>query len=142
MKTLLLAAAMLAGPGSALAQTVAPPAPPPPGPVTRAEAQADADRRFAAMDADHDGKVTPDERRALREARQQNGGPGAGHGGWGGREGRKGRESGDWTQADFRERALRRFDRVDTNRDGTIDPQEREAARLLMRSRMAERQQD
>ena len=54
----------------------------------------------------------------------------------------RGGEPRDWTQADFRERALRRFDRVDTNRDGTIDPQEREAARLLMRARMAERQPD
>jgi len=46
--------------------------------------------------------------------------------------GGKGRE---WTQAQFRERALQRFDRVDSNRDGRIDPQEREAARLLMRAR-------
>ncbi|MFL6845390.1 MAG: EF-hand domain-containing protein [Allosphingosinicella sp.] len=36
--------------------------------------------------------------------------------------------------------ALERFDRVDTNRDGTISPEERQAAREAFRDRMQERQ--
>jgi Ca2+-binding EF-hand superfamily protein len=132
MKSLLLGAATLAVSAPALAQAPEG-ASPPAAPVTRAQALADADRRFDAMDANHDGKITPDERKAYREARH----PRAGRD----HEGRehKGREL---TRDQFRERAAKRFDRIDTNRDGTIDANEREAARLLMRSRMAERQAD
>ena len=132
MKSLILAAATLAVSAPALAQAPEG-ASPPAAPVTRAQALADADRRFDAMDANHDGKITPDERQAYREARH----PRAGRD----HEGRehKGREL---TRDQFRERAAKRFDRIDTNRDGTIDANEREAARLLMRSRMAERQAD
>ncbi len=136
--------------GGALAQT--PPPPPPPagaphpadadrdGMVTRAEALADADRRFAEMDADKDGKVTREERRAFRDAHR----PGPARAGRPDgprpdrdRAGRRGGE--ETTQAQFRDRAAAMFDRTDTNRDGRIDAQEREAARLLMRSRMIER---
>ena len=123
MKKLLLAAVALTISGTAVAQNS--PAPPPPRrdlPTTRAEAIAKADRMFAAMDTNRDGKVSADERRAFREARRERRG--------GGRE---------LTQAQFRERALHRFDRIDTNHDGKIDAKEREAARLLMRSRMAGR---
>jgi Ca2+-binding EF-hand superfamily protein len=38
--------------------------------------------------------------------------------------------------------ALQRFDRVDANRDGTISPDERQAAREAFRERMQERQGD
>jgi hypothetical protein len=44
----------------------------------------------------------------------------------------------DETQAQFRERALRMFDRADTNHDGRVDRQERDAMALLMRARMAD----
>lgn len=124
MKTILLAAAALAVSGTAVAQTPAPnPANvrPERAPVSRAEAMAKADQRFQQMDANRDGKVSPEERRAWREAKRKQ---------------RPGREL---TQADFRERAAKRFDRIDTNRDGTIDAREREAARLLHRARMAGR---
>lgn len=87
--------------------------------VTRQQAIADADRRFAAMDANHDGKLSADERRAWRERHRP----------------RAKRHEAEQTQSAFRERALSRFDRIDTNRDGTIDAREREAARLLMRAR-------
>ena len=128
--------------GTALAQAPSPPPPGAPHPadqdrdgvVTRAEALAEADRRFAAMDADGDGKVTRDERVAFRETHGRPGpGPRADRDG-GGRRG-----GGEMTQAQSRERAAAMFDRTDTNRDGRIDAQEREAARLLMRSRMIER---
>ncbi|UVO49416.1 hypothetical protein M0208_02395 [Sphingomonas sp. SUN019] len=85
MRKLFLAAVMgasvLAG-VPAIAQTAAPPPPPtaPGGPrgagpadanrdgiVTRAEATAEAERRFTAIDANRDGKVTKDELRAERE---------------------------------------------------------------------------
>lgn len=39
------------------------------------------------------------------------------------------------TREQFRERALRMFDRADTNQDGRVDQQEREAMRLMMRAR-------
>lgn len=38
--------------------------------------------------------------------------------------------------------ALHRFDRVDSNRDGTITPDERQAARAAFRGRMQDRQDD
>lgn len=147
----------------AQAQDAARPAPPPRGGplmqadadddgiVTRDEVIANADRRFAEQDANHDGKLTEDERRAFREQR------------WGARrapppgadgtqpppgadgalpppmpgEARHGRHHGRGTetQAQFRDRALRMFDRIDANHDGRIDPQERDAAMLMMRAR-------
>lgn len=87
------------------------------GNITRAEYQAWIDQRFAARDADHDGRIAPGER--------QRGG-----GGTGGRA---------VDQAGFRRAALARFDRLDTNHDGTVDAQEQTAARELMRFRMAGR---
>jgi Ca2+-binding EF-hand superfamily protein len=176
MKTLILSAVLgttlLAGP--ALAQT-------PPADtnrdrvVTRAEAAAQADRRFAEMDANRDGKITAEERRAHRAAHRPNRpGPDANRDGTltrdeaiaaaarrfdradanhdgkltaderparhGRHRGMRGpREGGDRevTQAQHRERALARFDRVDANHDGRIDANEREAAKLVMRARMA-----
>ena len=79
----------------AYAQTM-PPAPPPgggmmrldanhDGVITRAEMTAEAEARFAAMDTDKDGKVTPEERAAARNAmraqRNGNGGNGGMRGG-------------------------------------------------------------
>ncbi|MGJ3626077.1 EF-hand domain-containing protein [Sphingomonas sp. MMS24-JH45] len=65
MKTILLAAAALAVSGTAVAQM---PARAPI--VTRAEAMAKADQRFQQMDANRDGKVGAEERRAWREAKR------------------------------------------------------------------------
>lgn len=120
------------------------------GVVTREDVIADADRRFAAMDANHDGKLTGDERRAYHDAqraermarRQVDAGqpaaqpappPGPDNGRMAGRKDRT------ITQAEFRDRALKMFDRVDTNHDGRIDASERDAFRLMMRARMADR---
>ncbi len=187
MKTLLSAAALgaaaLAGAAPLLAQDLPAPradAPPPrptgprdplaaadadrDGVVTRDEAAAEADRRFAAMDTNGDGKIDRDERRAFRPPHPPRGDmppppgmdgpppppppgadgppppPGAERDGdrrgWGERGGRPHRrEPREMTREQFRERALRMFDRADTNRDGRVDQQEREAMRLMMRAR-------
>lgn len=100
------AAGLVATSGIALAQ---------PGPgqrgaetITRDQAAARADQRFARLDADGDGRVTAAELRQIRAAR-------AGQ--------RQERRS---------ERQARMFDRLDTNRDGHISREEfsqRRAAR-------------
>ncbi|MEH3047753.1 ca2+ sensor protein [Sphingomonas adhaesiva] len=128
MKTPILAAALgaLLLSGAAAAQTPPPPRPDADRIVTRQDAAAEADRRFAEMDTNRDGKISSDERRAFHDARRAE------------REARRGHRGGkdrEWTQAQFRERAMKRFDRIDTNHDGRIDAQEREAARMLMRAR-------
>ncbi len=137
-----------------LAQTSAdalPPAPPPPPPratmqadidgdglVTRDEALAQADAQFATMDADHDGRLSAEERRAGMAAMRASR-PGSGDGLRPPREGSRPRGAagamagGDMTQAAFRDRAGQRFDRLDTDRDGKVDRAEMAAARAAMR---------
>ena len=100
------------------------------GIVTRAEATAQADVQFNAMDRNRDGKVTGDERRAAFAAR-------AGGRGMGGRFGGSGGEI-SMSRDDFRARALARFDRNDANHDGKVDQAEVAAARQM---RMQRRQQ-
>jgi len=106
------------------------------GVVTRAEATAEADGQFAAMDTNRDGKVTGDEMRAAFAARA--GGAGGGRGMGGGRFG--GGAGGDMTMTreDFRARALARFDRSDANHDGKIDQAEIEAMRQMRMTRRAD----
>ena len=129
-----------------LAQTSAdsPPPPPPPlqqlmradadgdGIVTRQEALTAADLEFAKMDADHDGKVTADERRAyVAQARDPRGlgrhAPPRHHG-----------ADQAMTLEQFRARAAARFDRMDSNHDGRLDKTEianmREARREWKRN--------
>lgn len=136
MRKALLALAF-AGSALAAAAAAAQTPPPPPGPmaadadhgrvITRADYLADAARRFAQMDANHDGRVTPDERMAYRDAMRDRriadgAAPppapdgrheGRGLGGPGG-----GREI---TREDYMARAAERFDRMDANHDGRID---------------------
>jgi Ca2+-binding EF-hand superfamily protein len=132
-------------------------------PVTRAEAQAKAQERFARMDANKDGKLDQADREARRAAMfdrldtDNNGqisraefdaaatsrGERGGKKGWGGRGG--GRHHGGMmmgkmadgnatvTQAEFVQKALERFDAMDANRDGTVTKEERQAARQAMR---------
>lgn len=134
---------------AAMAQTVTPPAPPPGGPgglrgadangdgiVTRAEAMAQADAMFARMDSNHDGKVTPGERRIAMEAmRAERRGNGPGRGG---RSGGMGRGSDrEQTLEQSRQMAATRFDRLDTNDDGRLDTTELVAARPGQRSSRA-----
>lgn len=123
---------------AAWAQTATPPAPPPPagggwlhadsngdGVVTRAEVVAEAEARFAAMDSNKDGKVTPEEREAARAAMR--GGRGGGRGGFGMRGG----GDGVLTREEAVQRAGARFDRIDTNHDGKLDAAELAAARPM-----------
>lgn len=143
--TLVMAAGAMLGTG-AIAQTMAPPPPPPHGGlmradgnrdgiVTRAEMVADADARFAAMDTDKDGKVTATERDAAREAMraQRRGGNGGDGPRGGGGYGMRGDPDGDGvlTRAEAVQRAEKRFDRFDTNRDGKLDAAELAAARPM-----------
>ena len=139
--TLMLAASAITS--AASAQTAPTPATPRPpmrqdanrdGVTTRTEAIAQADARFAQMDTDRDGRVSAGEMRAYRTAmhdRMVASGrdvpvppPG----------GRKHDGMGRWmdpnrdgsvTRDEFAARALNRFDRMDANHDGTIDPTER-----------------
>lgn len=100
------------------------------GALTRAEAMAAAERRFTARDTNKDGTITREERRA-----------GKPHGRRMGRHMREGGPRGpmrEMTQAQFRDAALSRFDRIDANHDGRVDANEREAMKLVMRARMAD----
>ncbi|HEX8192578.1 MAG TPA: hypothetical protein VF552_06720 [Allosphingosinicella sp.] len=155
MKTIILAgAATLAFAGSVSAQSPAAPA----GDITRAAASADAERRFAALDADGNGelgeaemrqmfeqrraerlaRMTPEDRARFEQRRGARGGhDGARRGGHGeggperGGEGRgmRGGERGPVTVAQFRERAEQRFDRLDLNGDGVITRAEQDQLR-------------
>jgi Ca2+-binding EF-hand superfamily protein len=111
------------------------------GVISSAERKAEHDRRQAAMfqriDGDGDGKLSPSEFAAAREH----------HAEGAGREGRKGgrmaklqerreaRMKEDLTREQFMSRGLAMFDRVDSNRDGTISEAERAAIRSKMRGR-------
>ncbi|WP_084581003.1 EF-hand domain-containing protein [Sphingomonas azotifigens] len=85
------------------------------GIVTRDEMLASVATRFNAMDANHDGKVTPEEREAYHAAQRAR------------MAGRMAPKK-DLTLADEQARAARLFDRIDTNHDGKIDAAERQAA--------------
>ncbi|HXH16342.1 MAG TPA: EF-hand domain-containing protein [Sphingomonas sp.] len=104
------------------------------GVITRAEAIAQADTRFAQMDTDHDGRVSGGEMRAYRAAmhdRMVAAGRdvpvpppgGAKHDGMGRRMDPN--RDGSVTRDEFQARALKRFDRMDANHDGRIDATER-----------------
>jgi hypothetical protein len=140
MKQIVLALSLVAT-GAAAAQT--PPARPLPaarpipgdadrsGVLTRAEAIARANAQFSRLDTDHDGTLTPDERTAAMPMRSDRG------------EGAGGpRADRTMTAAEYRDRALRRFDRADTNHDGRLDPAERQAQRDAMRDRRDRMQGD
>ncbi len=96
------------------------------GIVTRAEAIAAADARFAALDTNHDGQVTGDEMMAAmppRRAARMDGGD----------------ARPAMTKAEFEARSLRRFDRLDADGNGRIDATEFANAREAMRERRQER---
>ncbi|HYI48553.1 MAG TPA: EF-hand domain-containing protein [Allosphingosinicella sp.] len=115
-------------------------------------------RMFDRLDADRNGSITREEMAQAHAARRGPGGPGAEgggrrgpgmrhrgpRGGFGGpgMRGMRGQrmfgEQGFVSREQFRERALARFDRLDSNRDGTVTAAERQAARGQRRERMRE----
>lgn len=100
--------------------------------ITEAQFKERAAKRFDRLDVNGDGKLTADERRAGHRGR--GGHPRFGRGRPGGPPGAP---AGNRpapkpeTAAEFRARALERFDRVDANRDGRIDQAERAAAHRM-----------
>lgn len=160
--TLALSTAALALAGAAFAQNAAAPAHAPKPDMTRAGAQAKAEAAFARMDANKDGIVDQADRAARgatmfeRMDADKNGSisraefdamhakrgdagmgdmkRGEHHGKMGGMMGDKmGMAAGPLTRQAFVDRALARFDKADTNRDGTVTQAERKAAHDTMR---------
>lgn len=106
---------------------------------TERQAERDAHRaeRFAALDTDKNGQLSQQEFDAARKGGPDGGkpgfrggkGPGGGEGRkFGGRGGRDRAPKGDVTKADFMAHALTRFDLLDSNDDGKITAEERDAA--------------
>jgi len=119
-------------------------------------------RRFDAIDTDHDGKISKEEFAAAEQRGDSGmGSPRFGRhdgerammfhregpegrlhgrlpfapppGGFGHRGGPEGKPGQPLTRAEFVDRGLARFDKVDTDHDGKISPAERDAARASMR---------
>jgi EF hand len=118
-------------------------------PQTRADVQAQVQARFARADSNRDGFVTQDEVRAGAEARggqrqERRGGRGGMMAGFGGRAfaAMDLDSDGRVALAEAQRAALQRFDRVDSNRDGTITLDERQAARAASEERREERRED
>ena len=103
------------------------------GTVTREEAVAAADARFAALDTNHDGSVTADEMRGG----MRNGGP---QGAAAPPPAAAVSPMASMNRQQFHDGALRQFDRVDANHDGKVDQAEIGAYREMMRGRRQERQ--
>ncbi|MGN5374541.1 EF-hand domain-containing protein [Sphingomonas hankookensis] len=140
MRSLIVAASLagIALPGIVVAQT--PPSSPRPmadGVLTRAEAVANADRRFDRLDTDRDGRISAAER-------QPQGDDGATPGRGGGRmlERADANRDGVITREEFRAAAMRMFDRQDTNKDGRIDAAERQQSRQQRMERRDRQQAD
>lgn len=160
-------AGLFAAAGAVLAQPPAGPGrPDPEASETRQQAIERVDALFARLDANHDGRFTLDEARALREQRRGAegepgmappppggpGGPGMAPPPPGGPDGagrprgmgmgmggmRMFGDQGYVTLEQMRARALERFDRADADHDGVLTPEERRAAREAMRRRFEE----
>jgi hypothetical protein len=106
---------------------------PPPDPygdatVGRAEVEAQAGTRFDQLDTNHDGSLTPEERRAGF-------GGGRGPGGGGGR-GPGGGGAGPQDKAAYVAAQVARFEQQDTNKDGKLTKAERDEFRAQMMQRM------
>jgi hypothetical protein len=127
MKRMTMAVAALTACASmpALAQGGPPPDPYGDATVSKADAEKNMGQRFDQLDADHDGSLTPEERRAGF------GGGGRGGGGGGGPGGAQGPQS----KADYVAAQLQRFDRQDADHDGQLTKAERDAFRQQMLQR-------
>jgi Ca2+-binding EF-hand superfamily protein len=111
-------------------------------------------QRFEQLDSNHDGMISRAEFEAPRAAPggERRGRRFAGRGGRGGgmmaRFGARAFAAMDADRdgrvalAEAQQAALQRFDRVDSNRDGSISPDERQAARAAFRERRRDRQGD
>ena len=88
--------------------------------VTKADAAKMAADRFAQLDANHDGSLTPEERAVA--------------GGFGGR-GPGGAAAGPQTRDEFVAAQMMRFDRQDADHDGNLTKAERDAFRAAMAAR-------
>ncbi|MBV9882625.1 MAG: EF-hand domain-containing protein [Sphingomonadaceae bacterium] len=106
LQLMLSGAALLAVAGFAAAQ---PPGdrPGPEGDVTRQQVIAHVDEMFARLDANHDGRITQDERQAMREHRRAE------------------------MQQRRAEMQQHMFDRLDANHDGAISREEFAAAHAM-----------
>lgn len=89
----------------------------------RAAEQQRASAEFAALDTNHDGQLSKAEFMAAVPAVKPNQTPQQIIGGF------DGNKDGKISLEEYQARPLASFDRVDTNHDGTISPQELEAAR-------------
>ncbi|MEL1252022.1 EF-hand domain-containing protein [Aurantiacibacter gilvus] len=130
------------------------------GLLDAADREARAHARFARMDADGNGQVSFEEMQAARETRREAMQERRGEAGE--RRGRRGAQrmamrgagphmmgqrlqqadtDGDnaVSQAEFTAAALARFDRADTNNDGTVTAEERRAQHAEHRGRMGDR---
>lgn len=107
------------------------------GVVTRNEMIASVDARFAKLDTNKDGRITPEERQAARAAMgrpmrgDRDGKPRPDRPGM--KRGLDANGDGAVTLPEMRERALKRFDFIDRNGDGRIDPAERALVREMLR---------
>jgi hypothetical protein len=103
----------------------------PQGPITRNDYMARQKERFDAMDANHDGVVTKDELAAQIEARMGDAPPPQMVDRIFARLDTDG--DGKATAAEAEAEAAARFDKLDTNHDGTLSPEERRAGMEHMR---------
>jgi Ca2+-binding EF-hand superfamily protein len=122
------------------------------GVLTAADREARmAERRakaFAAMDADKNGQISRDEFMAHRQGGNDGAKKGYGMGMRGHHGGRMlagmadADKDGRITQAEFVTAALARFDKADTNKDGTLSVEERKAMQEKMRGKWRESKRD
>jgi Ca2+-binding EF-hand superfamily protein len=120
------------------------------GVIDQADREARRQQMFDRLDANRDGSISREEFAAQRERRGEaraERGTGTdrsfarrGMRGPGGMQ-RGGEARGPITQEQFVASALERFDRIDTDNDGTISAEERRAAREQMRTMRRERRQ-
>ena len=97
--------------------------------ISRAEVEAQAAARFDQLDTNHDGSLTPEERRAAFAGR-------SGSGGVGGGRGPRAGAGEPQDKAAFIAAQVARFERQDVNHDGKLTKAERDEFRAQMMQRM------